>query len=85
MNPWGMFLEFVWDDENFDMMYQGVIIKAAVLSDLNDLIFLQYEQQMNIGFLPYRIGINHVCLATFSKHGCKLYAETYILCMCFGF
>lgn len=52
INPWGMFLEFVWDDENFDMMYQGVIIKAAVLSDLNDLIFLQYKQQMNIGFLP---------------------------------
>lgn len=81
MNPWGMFLEFVWNDENFDMIYQGVIIKAAVLSDLNDLIFLQYEQQMNIGFLPQNIGINHVCLATFSKHGWKLYAEKYILCM----
>lgn len=48
----GMFLEFLGDDENFDMIYRGVIIKAAVLSDLNDLIFLQYEQQMNIGFLP---------------------------------
>lgn len=34
------------------MIYQGVIIKAAVLSDLNDLIFSQYEQRMNIGFLP---------------------------------
>lgn len=62
------------------MIYQGVIIKAAVLSDLNDLIFLQYEQQMNIGFLPQYIGINHVCLAAVSKHGCKLYAEKYI-CM----
>lgn len=52
MNPWGKILEFMWDDENFDMIYQGVIIKAAVLSDLNDLIFLQYKQQMNIEFLP---------------------------------
>lgn len=52
MNPWGMFLQFVWDDQIFDMIYQAVIIIVAVFSDLNDLIFLQYEQQMNIGFLP---------------------------------
>lgn len=68
MNPWGMFSEFVRDDENFDTIYQGVIIKAAVLSDLNDLIFLQYKQQMNIVFLPQYIDINHICLAIFSKH-----------------
>lgn len=52
MNPWHMFFGAVWDDEYFYMIYQGVIIKAAVLSDLNDLIFSQYIQQMNIGFLP---------------------------------
>lgn len=76
-----MFSEFVRDDENFDTIYQGVIIKAAVLSDLNDLIFLQYKQQMNIVFLPQYIDINHICLAIFSKHVWKLYAESYILCM----
>lgn len=52
MNPRSIFLEFVQHGENFGMIYQSFIIEAAVLSVLNDLIFLQCEQQMNIGFLP---------------------------------
>lgn len=64
--PWSIFLEFVQVDEHVDMIYQALIIKAAVRSDPNDPIFLQYEQAMNIGFLPEQIGINHVFLSMFS-------------------